>query len=532
MNLFFRVHHLQREIVFVQDHARELLSFCIHDLDGFIFLRKLLHRFRNSLRQPLIRIAHGIGDVLDGARGAGRRQVRAQAASLPFDHVAIRASPRAVEKLFPVRRISQGLRRRLFLHAADVSDDLPDLFRCHAHALLRRSICRHRRSRHALIDRAVEVSVRASMFFPRAHQVRPASPAARAEPMAERAVRAKLELSEPRRLRISRKRVLLLRSCRRRRRAPEQQAAATQEQIPRHRPPERNAAARSFSLIVHRCRPFRSQPRCANRTCPKLYHLRGTAIPGCALFPIASLCPRFSLLSRSTATPGCAPLLIASPARSSRTFCGTQQSVCAGARHPCTRARVGHRAYPNGAVKSRSDTLLSMRTVKRKFTILPVPPAADAGEFSRGPYGARSRGGSASFLTLDCGILADRSAPRRKPSKERPEQHEIRFLAEANLAPRNGAKFSHAGGQRFPGAPLSRDAAPRLRRAPRATGSGIRSDREDSRTVGATPIQAQKLADNLTMLSGPGGNVVVLNGPDGKFVVDTFLSPAWPKLKE
>jgi glyoxylase-like metal-dependent hydrolase (beta-lactamase superfamily II) len=49
---------------------------------------------------------------------------------------------------------------------------------------------------------------------------------------------------------------------------------------------------------------------------------------------------------------------------------------------------------------------------------------------------------------------------------------------------------------------------------------------------GTTPIQAQKLADNLTLLSGPGGNVVVLNGPDGKFVVDTFLSPAWPKLKE
>jgi len=49
---------------------------------------------------------------------------------------------------------------------------------------------------------------------------------------------------------------------------------------------------------------------------------------------------------------------------------------------------------------------------------------------------------------------------------------------------------------------------------------------------GATPIQAQKLANNLTLLSGPGGNVVVLNGPDGKFVVDTFLSPAWPKLKE
>jgi cyclase len=50
--------------------------------------------------------------------------------------------------------------------------------------------------------------------------------------------------------------------------------------------------------------------------------------------------------------------------------------------------------------------------------------------------------------------------------------------------------------------------------------------------VGAIPIQTQKLADNLTMLSGPGGNVVVLNGADGKIVVDTFLAPAWSKLKE
>src|ERR1700688_602341 len=48
----------------------------------------------------------------------------------------------------------------------------------------------------------------------------------------------------------------------------------------------------------------------------------------------------------------------------------------------------------------------------------------------------------------------------------------------------------------------------------------------------AAPIQTQKLADNVTMLSGPGGSVVVLNGPDGKFVVDTFVAPAWPKLKK
>jgi glyoxylase-like metal-dependent hydrolase (beta-lactamase superfamily II) len=50
--------------------------------------------------------------------------------------------------------------------------------------------------------------------------------------------------------------------------------------------------------------------------------------------------------------------------------------------------------------------------------------------------------------------------------------------------------------------------------------------------MAAVPIQPQKLADNLTLLSGPGGNVVVLNGADGKFIVDTFVSPAWPGLKE
>src|ERR1700738_1184206 len=48
----------------------------------------------------------------------------------------------------------------------------------------------------------------------------------------------------------------------------------------------------------------------------------------------------------------------------------------------------------------------------------------------------------------------------------------------------------------------------------------------------AVPMETQKLADNVTMLDGPGGAVVVLNGPDGKFVVDTFVAPAWPRLKE
>ena len=50
--------------------------------------------------------------------------------------------------------------------------------------------------------------------------------------------------------------------------------------------------------------------------------------------------------------------------------------------------------------------------------------------------------------------------------------------------------------------------------------------------IGATPIQTQQLGENLTLLSGPGGNVVALHGSDGLIVVDTFVSPAWPKLEE
>jgi cyclase len=49
--------------------------------------------------------------------------------------------------------------------------------------------------------------------------------------------------------------------------------------------------------------------------------------------------------------------------------------------------------------------------------------------------------------------------------------------------------------------------------------------------MGATPITTEALGDRLTMLAGPGGNVVVLRGPDGKIVVDTFVQPAWPNLK-
>jgi glyoxylase-like metal-dependent hydrolase (beta-lactamase superfamily II) len=50
--------------------------------------------------------------------------------------------------------------------------------------------------------------------------------------------------------------------------------------------------------------------------------------------------------------------------------------------------------------------------------------------------------------------------------------------------------------------------------------------------LGAIPIQTQNLAENVTLLAGPGGNVVVLHGTDGMVVVDTFVAPAWPKFRE
>jgi cyclase len=49
---------------------------------------------------------------------------------------------------------------------------------------------------------------------------------------------------------------------------------------------------------------------------------------------------------------------------------------------------------------------------------------------------------------------------------------------------------------------------------------------------GGMPIQAQPLTDSITLLSGPGGNVVVLNGADGKLMGDTFVQPVWPHLKD
>jgi cyclase len=96
---------------------------------------------------------------------------------------------------------------------------------------------------------------------------------------------------------------------------------------------------------------------------------------------------------------------------------------------------------------------------------------------------------------------------------------------------RNSAAFAGSAllAQPFPASLLSAGLPDLRQQAATASTDALAAMRAQ---MGSAPIQSQPLADKLTLLSGPGGNVVVLNGPDGKIVVDTFLMPAWPKLKE
>jgi cyclase len=48
----------------------------------------------------------------------------------------------------------------------------------------------------------------------------------------------------------------------------------------------------------------------------------------------------------------------------------------------------------------------------------------------------------------------------------------------------------------------------------------------------SVPLETMKLRDNIQMLSGPGGNRVVLDGQDGKILVDSSFAAVAPKVKQ
>jgi glyoxylase-like metal-dependent hydrolase (beta-lactamase superfamily II) len=52
------------------------------------------------------------------------------------------------------------------------------------------------------------------------------------------------------------------------------------------------------------------------------------------------------------------------------------------------------------------------------------------------------------------------------------------------------------------------------------------------KNFGSAPIEKISLGANLTLLMGCGGNIVVSDGKDGKIVIDTFVQPAWSRLKD
>src|SRR5277367_4708137 len=63
----------------------------------------------------------------------------------------------------------------------------------------------------------------------------------------------------------------------------------------------------------------------------------------------------------------------------------------------------------------------------------------------------------------------------------------------------------------IPGAPVSNDRVAQMRAQ-----------------AGSIPVKTQKLRDNIYMLYGPGGNMIVLTGAEGKVLVDSSFATAAP----
>src|SRR5712691_7726409 len=109
--------------------------------------------------------------------------------------MAERAIRVAIKKLLAVIGIAGGSSRRLYLHAADISDNLPDFFIGHAHALAVGAVGGHHSSGDAVADYLEHFGVVVRVFLLRPRQVRTAPAAVCAQSMTKRAVDAEFILA-------------------------------------------------------------------------------------------------------------------------------------------------------------------------------------------------------------------------------------------------------------------------------------------------------------------------------------------------
>src|SRR5258706_14687819 len=118
----------------------------------------------------------------------------------------------AIKKFFAMHNAAGGLCRRLHLHAADVGNNLPDLFFRHADALPVGPVGGHDGARNSIADYLKHFRIRMYVLLLCPRQVRPAPTAVRPQSVAKRAIDAELRLTGFRGLGIVSIRILIVRS--------------------------------------------------------------------------------------------------------------------------------------------------------------------------------------------------------------------------------------------------------------------------------------------------------------------------------
>ena len=73
---------------------------------------------------------------------------------------------------------------------------------------------------------------------------------------------------------------------------------------------------------------------------------------------------------------------------------------------------------------------------------------------------------------------------------------------------------------------------PRYLLAAAQSSSAVNPVEESTRKMASIPLQTLPLRDNIHLLFGPGGNMVMLDGPDGKILVDSSFGRVAPKIKQ